>query len=78
MRIYAADLMGVPYGGKMGYCMAGCRAWAARHGIDWSAFVREGLPAERLVETGDAMALAVVEWKKQKTLSLEEAEHGQR
>lgn len=63
MNIHPADLMNVPFAGKTGYCMSGCRVWAARHGIDWAAFVRDGVPAERLLETGDALALAAVEWK---------------
>jgi len=63
MRVTAADLAAVPFAGKQGYCMAGCRQWAARHGFDWADFVRDGIPAETLIATGDALAIAVVEWK---------------
>ena len=31
------------------------------HGLDWRAFVREGIPAEELLATGDARAAQVVE-----------------
>ena len=45
-----------------GLCVNGSRAWFARHGLDFRAFVREGLDAETLLATGDAMALRVVNY----------------
>ena len=42
-------------------CSRGTRAFFARHGLDWSQFLSEGLPAEKFEATGDAMALRVVE-----------------
>jgi hypothetical protein len=44
-----------------GHCMTGARAWFTRHGLDWAAFVRDGLPASTLEATGDGFALRVVE-----------------
>ena len=44
-----------------GLCVNGSRAWFARHGLDFRAFLREGLDADILPATGDAMALRVVE-----------------
>lgn len=41
----------------LGYCNRGARAWFARYGMDWTAFVAHGLPAAELTRTGDAMAL---------------------
>lgn len=41
--------------------MTGARAWFTRHGLDWAAFVRDGLSAETLEATGDGFALRVVE-----------------
>jgi len=41
---------------RLGYCMKGSRRWFRRRGWDWSAFVREGLPAADFRATGDAMA----------------------
>lgn len=38
------------------YCNRGARAFFARHGLDWPAFLREGVPADALRATGDAMA----------------------
>lgn len=44
-----------------GYCNRGARAWFAAHGLDWARFLAQGIDAEVLAATGDAMALAVVE-----------------
>lgn len=41
-------------------CFGGARPWFRRHGLDWQDFVANGVPAERLEETGDALALRVV------------------
>jgi hypothetical protein len=43
------------------YCNPGARAWFHRQGLDWAEFVRDGLPEEAFLNTGDAMAIAVVE-----------------
>lgn len=42
-------------------CSGGARGFFKRHNLDWSDFLKNGIPAERLIETGDAMALQVVE-----------------
>lgn len=42
-------------------CSRGARAFFARHNLDWQTFLKDGLPAEVLAATGDAMALQVVE-----------------
>lgn len=42
-------------------CSSGARAFFQRHGLDWQEFLRDGIEAEILVKTGDAMALQVVE-----------------
>lgn len=47
--------------GTTGHCVHGGRAWFARHGLDFGAFVRHGLPASTFEATGDALALALVE-----------------
>lgn len=41
-------------------CFGGARPWFRRHELDWSDFVANGVPAERLEATGDAPALRVV------------------
>lgn len=42
---------------EIGYCNKGARAFFKRHGLDWGAFLRRGLPAEAFEKTGDAMAV---------------------
>ncbi|QNN97194.1 hypothetical protein P9A51_gp39 [Xanthomonas phage Xp12] len=49
---------------RLGYCSAGVRSFFQRHGLDYSAFLRDGIDADKLAETGDGMALAVVEESK--------------
>ena len=44
-----------------GLCVNGTRVWFARHDLDFRTFLREGCAAETLLDTGDAMALRVVE-----------------
>lgn len=44
-----------------GLCVHGTRGWFARHGLDFKAFLRDGIAADVLLATGDAMAMRVVE-----------------
>lgn len=46
---------------QAGMCSRGARAFFERHGLDWTKFLEEGLDAEILEATEDAMALQVVE-----------------
>lgn len=46
---------------RLGYCSGGVRAFFSRHGLDYSAFLQDGVSAEALRNTGDAMALAAIE-----------------
>lgn len=48
-----------------GLCVHGTRGWFARQGLDFRAFLREGIDAQTLLATGDAMALRVVERARQ-------------
>lgn len=43
------------------YCANGARRWFARMGLDWAAFIRDGIDAAVLEATGDAMAHRIVE-----------------
>ena len=45
----------------VGLCVNGTRVWFARHDLDFRAFLRDGCTADTLLDTGDAMALRVVE-----------------
>lgn len=41
-------------------CASGARAFFARHGLDWSRFLREGILADELEATGSPMAAGVI------------------
>lgn len=55
-------------------CSRGARDFFVRHGLDWSAFLREGIDEELLLNTGDPMARAVVQVARER----EEKEHGRK
>lgn len=42
-------------------CSRGARKFFERHNLDWSDFIKNGIDAEKLLSTGDAMAVRVVE-----------------
>lgn len=44
-----------------GYCLPMTRTWFAQQGLDFRAFARDGIDAERLLATGDPLALRIVE-----------------
>lgn len=49
-------------------CMPGARRWAAAHGIDWAAFVRNGLPVADMtpeVRNDPFMVRAIAELEKE-------------
>lgn len=56
-----------------GLCVHGTRTWFARQGLDFRAFLREGIDAQTLLATGDAMALRVVECARQQATQEETA-----
>lgn len=41
-------------------CAGGARAFFARYGLDWGKFLRDGIPADELEATGDALTAGVV------------------
>lgn len=53
------------YSRRCGFCRSGAKAFFNRHGLDWRAFVRDGIPAEVLEATGDGLALALVRWARE-------------
>lgn len=57
MRIYMDDIT------KAGHCARGTRRWFVDHGMDFPAFLAEGIAASELLERGDALAEMVVERK---------------
>lgn len=46
---------------QMRYCAKGTRAFFERHGLDWSQFLKVGLPEELILATGDTMAIKLVQ-----------------
>lgn len=46
---------------RVAMCSSGTRAFFLKHGLNWSDFLKNGIPAEELEATGDAMAIRVVE-----------------
>lgn len=51
------------------FCLVpGGKVWMETHGFDWRTFVREGIPAEALLATGDGFAETVVEFARQENL----------
>jgi len=43
------------------YCSRGARAFFARHNLDFSDFLKNGISEEKLIKTNDAMALKAIE-----------------
>lgn len=64
----------IPSRRGIGYCRGKGHEWFDRHGLDFRAFVREGIAADVLLATGDGMAIALVEWARQ--CEAEAAAHG--
>lgn len=55
MRIYMSDIR------KANMCSKGTRQFFVNQGWDFQDFLKNGIDAEKFIETGDAMALQVVE-----------------
>jgi hypothetical protein len=45
---------------EMKFCFRGIRKWMLKHDLSWAEFVKNGIPAEKLEATGDAMAIKAV------------------
>ena len=60
MRVYIRHARSVLGPNGKGYCAKGMRQFAARHSLDFDTFAREGVDADVLLNTGDAMAEAIV------------------
>lgn len=44
-----------------GHCARGMKAWFETHGLDFRAFLEEGIEEEEFLAKGDALAVRVVE-----------------
>lgn len=61
-----------------GICLQGARGWFRRQGLDWQLFLAQGLPAEVLAATGDALALRVIATAQAQAQSRTQAKTGAR
>lgn len=41
---------------QAGYCVSGIKAWFEARSFNWRSVMRDGVPAEDLLATGDPMA----------------------
>lgn len=48
---------------RMGNCVKGSRRWFEANGFNFRDFLKNGLPAQVLWDTGDALAIRVIEQK---------------
>ncbi|MFK1176674.1 hypothetical protein ACIUZU_00345 [Pseudomonas aeruginosa] len=62
MIVTAQHLHTVPtWTTRQGYCHGRAREFFKRHGLDWMAFLQDGIDSDLLIATGDALALKLVE-----------------
>jgi hypothetical protein len=45
---------------RHGFCCRGVKTWLERNGWDWKTFRAEGMPAETVIGTGDAMGRELI------------------
>lgn len=64
--VTSAHLRSIPYfTARSGLCVRGTQAWFARHGLDFRAFMRDGLLASVFEATGDGMGLELARWARE-------------
>jgi len=57
MRITVTDIQ------QAGHCAVGIRRWFNEHGLNFRSFLKDGIDAAVLLDTGDALAQRVVDLK---------------
>lgn len=50
---------------RVGFCAKGARYFFKVHQLDWQDFIKHGITEDKLLATGDALALKVIEWAHQ-------------
>lgn len=66
MIVTTKHLFTIPgFSPRPGFCRGGARDWWRQHGLDWGDFVRNGIAAEKIEATGDALGLALVAWARE-------------
>lgn len=51
---------------EAGHCVSGARAWFRAYDLDFREFLKNGMDAETLLATGDAIAQQVIDRKIQR------------
>ena len=46
----------------MNHCSSGARQWFKSNGLDWMDFLKNGIPASKLLEVNDALGRRLVEF----------------
>lgn len=66
MIVTTRHLFTIPwFSGRRGFCRGKSRDWFRAHGLDWADFVANGIDAERLEATGDALGIALAQWARE-------------
>lgn len=50
------------WNGRQGYCHGQAREFFKRHNLDWWDFLNNGIEADLLLATGDALAAVLVQY----------------
>jgi len=58
-------LINIRHARDLNYCVRGCKTFCEKHNIDFKAFVKNGVPEEEFLRTGDGMAIKMVEKAKE-------------
>jgi hypothetical protein len=64
MKVTLQMARSIPLATGQGFCARGMRQFADRYGLDWQAFITDGIEEEILLATNNAMAARLVEWVK--------------
>lgn len=51
---------------RAGHCARGAKAWFERHGLDFRAFLKDGIDEEEFLASGDALAERIVKMKRER------------
>lgn len=46
---------------RVNYCALGTRMWFRKIGLNWEKFLHQGLPSNEIINTGDAMAIDLID-----------------
>lgn len=73
MIITVQHLRTVPaWNKRIGYCAVASRKFFKRYNLDWQDFINNGIDDSKLLATGNALAIHLVEHVKQQQLTFSE------